>query len=254
MQRLRPKELDAPPPEERRGEMLYRACLGARQVADSRPDGAIARQQPPSDDCREAATASETARTERVLTPPEIAVELSRILAGAELRHAVGGALALGFYTNPRGTLDVDLNVFVDARRPDAALEALAAGGVGLAPAVARAAVRERGELRLDHRGCRVDLFFNSIPLQDKASGRTRLVRLLGASVPILSAEDLIVFKFLYNRHKDLTDVRHVFEVLGDRLEVDYIRAGLIECVGGEDSRLTDFDAILNEAKAVSKS
>ena len=192
------------------------------------------------------------ARTERLLTPPEIAVEFSRILAGAELRHAVGGALALGFYSNPRGTLDVDLNVFADARRPDAALESLAAGGVSLAPAAARAVVRERGELRLDHRGCRVDLFFNSIPLQDKASRRTRPVRLLGASVPVLSPEDLIVFKFLYNRRKDLADIRHVFEALGDRLEVDYIRAGLIECVGDEDSRLICFDAILNEVRAVS--
>ena len=55
MQRLRRKEPDPLPLEERRGEMLYRACLGARQVADSRPDGAVvrARQQPPADDYRE---------------------------------------------------------------------------------------------------------------------------------------------------------------------------------------------------------
>lgn len=190
------------------------------------------------------------ARTDRLLTPPEIAVEISRILAGAELHHAVGGALALGFYSNPRGTLDVDLNVFVDAGRADAALEALVSGGVALERAVAQAAIRERGELRLDHGGCRVGLFFNSIPFQEKASRRTRQVRLLGATVPILSAEDLIVFKFLYNRHKDLTDIRQVFETVGDQLDPDYIREGLIECVGTDDSRLTDFDAILNETKA----
>ena len=190
------------------------------------------------------------ARTERLLTPPEIAVEVSRILAGAELHHAVGGAIALGFYSNPRGTLGVDLNVFVDAGRADPALEALVAGGVALEPAVAQAVIRERGELRLDRGGCRVDLFFNSIPFQDEASRRTRSVRLLGASVPILSAEDLIVFKFLYNRHKDLTDIRHVFEAMGERLDVDRIRADLTECVGADDSRLTDFGAILSEAKA----
>ena len=198
-----------------------------------------------------AAPASEMARTERLLTPPEIAVEISGILAGAELHHAVGGAIALGFYSNPRGTLDVDLNVFVDAGRADAALDALVAGGIALERAVAQTAIRERGELRLDHGGCRVDLFFNSIPFQEKASRRTRQVRLLGATVPILSAEDLIVFKFLYNRHKDLADIRQVFEAVGDQLDPDYIREGLIECVGADDSRLTDFGAILSEAKAV---
>ena len=188
------------------------------------------------------------AGTERLLTPPEIAVELSRILAGAKLHHAVGGALALGFYSNPRGTLDVDLNVFVDAGRADSALDALAAGGVALECADAQAVVRERGELRLDHRDCRVDLFFNSIPFHEKASRRTRRVRLLGESVPILSAEDLVVFKFLYNRYKDLADIRQVFETVGDRLDRGYIRAGLIECVGADDPRLISFNAISNEA------
>ena len=252
MRRPRYKKSDAPPPEEKRGEILYRVCLGARQIADS-TDGAIvhARRPPPADDYRTAAPA--LARMERLPTPPEIAVELSRILAGADLHHAVGGALALGFYSNPRGTLDVDLNVFVDAGRADAALEALAAGGVALERPVAREIIRERGELRLDHRGCRVDLFFNSIPFHEKASRRTRRVRLLGASMPILSAEDLIVFKFLYNRYKDLADIRQVFETVGDRLDRDYIRTGLIECVGAGDSRLIAFDAILNETDAVSE-
>ena len=193
------------------------------------------------------------AGTEQLLTPPEIAVEISRLLTGADLHHAVGGALALGFYSNPRGTLDVDLNVFVDAGRADAALEALADGGVALDRAVARAVIRERGELRLDHRGCRVDLFFNSIPFHDKASRRTRRVRLLGAPVPILSAEDLIVFKFLYNRYKDLADIRHVFETVGDRLDRDYIRAGLIECVGMDDQRMISFEAISSDARAASE-
>ena len=55
MQSLRHKKSDAPPPEEERGEILYRVCLGARQIADSRPDGAVvrARQQPPAHDYRE---------------------------------------------------------------------------------------------------------------------------------------------------------------------------------------------------------
>ena len=193
------------------------------------------------------------AGTEQLLTPPEIAVEISRILTGADLHHAVGGALALGFYSNPRGTLDVNLNVFVDAERADAALEALAVGGVALDRAVARAVIRERGELRLDHRGCRVDLFFNSIPFHDKVSRRMRRVRLLGALVPILSAEDLIVFKFLYNRYKDLADIRHVFETVGDRLDRDYIRAGLIECVGMDDQRMISFEAISSDARAASE-
>ena len=65
------------------------------------------------------------ARVKRPLTPPELAVEVSECLASAGIQHAVGGAIALGFHAEPRGTLDVDMNVFVAADAPEAALQAL---------------------------------------------------------------------------------------------------------------------------------
>ena len=58
------------------------------------------------------------ARAAQDLTPPELAVEVSGFLRAAGIAHAVGGALALGFYAEPRETLDVDLNGFVYADEP----------------------------------------------------------------------------------------------------------------------------------------
>ena len=149
--------------------------------------------------------------------------------------------MAFGFYAAPRGTSDVDLNIFVDADDPGAALEALSAGGVQIEPGAART-IADRGDLFVQHGGCRLDLFFSSIPLQHRAAQRTRQVELLGASVPILSAEDLVVLKLLFNRHKDIVDIEHLIAAVGSELDRTYVRSMLIECVGEDDSRVATLE------------
>lgn len=188
------------------------------------------------------------ARTARNLTPAELAVEISRLLTDAGIGHAVGGALALGFYADPRGTSDVDVNVFLAADQPAVALDALVAGGVELDRKEAAKSIASRGDLFLEHRGCRLDLFFNSIPLHASASQRAHGVNLLGVEVPILSVEDLVVFKLLFNRHKDVVDIEAMVEESGDKLDLQYVRHWLIECVGEDDARVETWNALVRDA------
>ena len=185
------------------------------------------------------------ARAARDLTPPELAVEVSGFLRAAGIDHAVGGALALGFYAEPRGTLDVGLNIFVDADEPGEALDALSAGGVAIDRAHAIATIASQGDLFLRHRGCRLDLFFNSIPFPASVSRRTREVHLLGARVPILAPEDLIVLKLLFHRHKDIVDIERIVAAKGADLDWPYVRRWLIECVGEEDPRMDTLNTVL---------
>ena len=184
------------------------------------------------------------ARSKRSLTPPELAVEVSAWLTDAGIQHAVGGAIAFGFHAEPRGTLDVDMNVFVAADAPEAALQALADQGVRFDFADACQAIASRGDLFIAHQGCRLDLFFNSIPFQEAASHRTKDVTLLGRRIPILSAEDIVVLKLLFNRHKDIVDVERLVEIAAEGLDKGYIRHWLTECVGADDSRVAAWDAL----------
>lgn len=186
------------------------------------------------------------ARPERV-TPPELAVAVSQMLTAAGIAHAVGGALALGFYAAPRATFDVDLNIFVDADEPCNALDALRAGGVEIEPGAVRT-IADRGDLFVEHGGCRLDLFFSSIPLQHRAAQRTRQVELLGTSVPILSAEDMVVLKLLFNRHKDIVDIEHLVAAVGSELDRAYVRSALTECVGEDDLRVTTLERLFGNS------
>ena len=152
----------------------------------------------------------------------------------------------MAFTRSPRGTLDVDLNIFVDAEDPGEALDVLSAGGIALERAHAIATIASRGDLFLRHRGCRLDLFFNSIPFHASAARRTREVSLLGARVPILAPEDLIVLKLLFNRHKDVVDIERIVAA-GSALDWPYIRHWLIECVGEDDARMVALNTLREE-------
>ena len=75
---------------------------------------------------------------------PEKMVTVHQALADAEIHHAFGGALALAWCTQrARGTIDLDVNVFVPPDRSDLE-EMLAAGTLDVAT-VAGVLVRHLG-------------------------------------------------------------------------------------------------------------
>ena len=55
-------------------------------------------------------------------TACSVARRLADVLEAHGIPYAIGGALALGYYTEPRGTVDVDINIFVT---PPHAIDAL---------------------------------------------------------------------------------------------------------------------------------
>lgn len=57
--------------------------------------------------------------------PAELAVRIAQQLEGAGIPYAIGGAIAYGFWGNPRGTRDLDVNLFVSAEHAERALDAL---------------------------------------------------------------------------------------------------------------------------------
>lgn len=92
-------------------------------------------------------------------------------LAAAGVAHAFGGAIALAYCTeDPRGTRDVDINVFVDATAAQPVLDALPPGVA--VPADTAGRIADDGQIRLWWDDTPVDLFFNYAPLHAQAGRR----------------------------------------------------------------------------------
>ncbi len=65
------------------------------------------------------------------------------------------------------------------------------------------------------------------------------------ASLEVLSAEDLAVFKVLFDRPKDWTDLREVLFAQADAFDADYALRWLRRILTPEDERLRRFEALL---------
>ncbi len=132
-------------------------------------------------------------------------------LERAGIPHAVGGAIALGYCTlDPRGTRDVDFNVFVGTER---AREVLAALPEEVEVDSERLERFERdGQVRLRSGATPVDLFLNVLPFHDHVARHVRRVPFEGRTIPILSCTALVVFKAMFDRTRDWADIEAMVE------------------------------------------
>ncbi len=178
------------------------------------------------------------------MNPLELARELADLLEALHVPYAIGGALALGHHTAPRGTKDVDLNVFLAADEVRPVLEALEQAGYELDPELAEQQARERGDLTAYRDDIRVDVFVDSIPLHADARVRRVSVPMLGRPAWVLSAEDLVLFKMLFDRGKDWVDVEHVLAARHGELDAEYVRRQLADHVGEDDHRYARFEQL----------
>ncbi|MEQ9450155.1 MAG: hypothetical protein RJQ07_01105 [Pseudomonadales bacterium] len=156
-------------------------------------------------------------------------------LRTADIPHAFGGALALAWCTHAaRGTIDIDINLFVGADRIDAVLEALPEGVSWNETDYARLQRDLQQRLWWEHTP--LDLFFSSTDYHDQLPARVRWETFADRSVPFLSCLDLAVFKVFFNRTKDWADLEAMREA--DTLDINFVAGVITEYLGADDERL----------------
>ena len=171
----------------------------------------------------------------RRLGLPEKMLAIHAQLRAADIDHAFGGALALAWCTQQaRGTIDLDLNVFVGPDRTDETLAALPAGVV--AGAGERALLVRDGQARLWWGTTPVDVFLNTTPFHAAVASRVRWEPFAGAELPFLACEDLAVFKAFFNRTKDWADLEAMRDA--GTLDVPAVAGVLATHLGGDDERI----------------
>jgi hypothetical protein len=132
-------------------------------------------------------------------------------LAKAGLAHAFGGAIALGYCTlEPRGTRDLDLNVFV---APDRVREVFAALPDGVTVTALNVEQAERdGQVRIWWEDTPIDVFLDVLPLHGEVAREIRRVPFAGDSIPVLGCDALAVFKAMFDRTRDWADIEAMVE------------------------------------------
>jgi hypothetical protein len=132
-------------------------------------------------------------------------------LEHARIPHAIGGAIALGYCTlEPRGTRDLDVNVFVG---PDRVKQVFAAMPAGVAFSGLSLEQAERdGQVRLWWKDTPIDLFFSVLPFHEEVERGVRQVPFEGRTIPVVGCTALGVFKAMFDRPRDWADIEAMVE------------------------------------------
>lgn len=186
--------------------------------------------------------------------PIDVAAVAGRLverLDSAGLSYAFGGAIALGYWAEPRGTVDVDLTLYLDQSDPFDQVDVLEELGCELSRFDAAASIREHGFCRTTFEGTRLDVFLPTIPFYALAKDRRRKVQLNGHTVYVWGPDVLCVFKMMFFRRKDLADVEQVLRLQGRELDRDWIRARMVEIYGARDPRVSQWDELCREVQPI---
>jgi hypothetical protein len=174
-------------------------------------------------------------------TLPEKVVAIHRALEEAKVPHAIGGALALAYYAEPRATADIDVNVFVATERWPQVRDALEPLGVDVT--VDANALERDGQVRLWWGRNAVDLFFSYDEFHEEMRRQARSVPFGEATLPILAPEHLAVCKAMFDRTKDWLDIEQML-VATDPIELAEIERWLRRMAGPDDPRLGKLEEI----------
>lgn len=172
------------------------------------------------------------------------ALQLAQALEQQHHEYALGGAIALGYWAEPRGTIDVDLTLFLPFERPTECTRVLQQIGCELNSAATIESLREHGFCRVAYAHIRVDVFLPTIPFYEAARVRRRRVDLAEQAIMIWDAESLAVFKMMFFRRKDVADVEAIIRVQGKSLDRNWIRQQLVAMYGERDPRIAQWDEL----------
>ncbi len=160
---------------------------------------------------------------------------ISAALEGRRLPFAFGGALALAFCTGrARGTIDIDVNVFVGRDEAGRVLSALC-------PPVSYSdgdlvLLQRDGQIRLRWEQTPVDIFLDTTDFHLQAAQRRQLHEFGGRQLPFLGCSDLAVFKAFFNRTRDWADLEEMIAI--GSLNVDQTIGVLVRYLGADDERV----------------
>ena len=158
---------------------------------------------------------------------------LEDVLEPIGIQRSYGGAIAYNFYGPPRFTQDVDLLILVPDSKMPRMIEAMAGSGfrdgtpqAGIIDLRAVLAdLRSQAHLaRFQYQGVPIEAFVPWHPFHHEVLRRSPIRELGGRQIRIHAAEDLIVFKKIFDRPKDLQDIRAMLLANKGQLDAERIR------------------------------
>lgn len=157
-------------------------------------------------------------------------------LSDEDVRYVVIGGLAVAALGEPRMTADIDVIAFLSDLKAEELILQAKASNFDVDIPVECERLRATGTLRFRQSPFQLDVILASLPFEEGAYARALRGTMFGREVVLPSPEDLILFKVLAGRDKDLADVTGIIRRHRDKLDWTYIEGILRDlCDQAED-------------------
>lgn len=144
-------------------------------------------------------------------------------LEESEMPYLVIGGVAVSVISEPRMTQDIDLIVSIEKQDVRDFLESAMANGFELDIERELQRIEQIGTFRLNRGSFHTDVIIASIPLEESAFARAQKIKLVGKMASFPSPEDLILFKIIVGRDKDILDAKSIVIRHKERIDRKYL-------------------------------
>ena len=182
---------------------------------------------------------------EREPTWDQKVVKLNEVLAERNIPYAFGGAIALNYHREPRSTLDIDINIFLSPEHEDTVLSALGDVYDLDDQGHLRRVLQRDGQARSSWGDTYVDLFLANTDFHTSMAERVEYQPFGETTIPVLSIEDLLICKALFDRSKDWVEIEAVAKTRRGDLDRPYIAGWLDRFLSADDPRRARIAALL---------
>ena len=156
--------------------------------------------------------------------------QLAALFDRLALPYAIMGGIAVRAHGIPRPTYDVDFTLAVPRERLATLFAAIQELGYAIPEQYSRGRVDDVGgmplvkvRLYLEGRGIDADVFLAETDFQQEVLSRRIKAEVEGRRLDVVTPEDLILFKLVASRPRDLIDVQDVLFMQG-QLDEAYLR------------------------------
>lgn len=157
-------------------------------------------------------------------------LKITSLLSKHDIPYMVIGGYAVLYHGEARFTEDIDIVLGVDVDTLDQVLEVIN-GKFEVRTSNPKDFVTQTNVLPLREKesGIKVDLIFSFIPFEREAIRNAETAKIEGEKVQIIKAEDLIIYKLLSGRPKDVEDAKSVFQLNLKDVDTEEIERNISE-------------------------
>ena len=154
--------------------------------------------------------------------------KILKIASKAHIKVMFMGGIAVSVWGEPRTTYDIDAVIGISSSESDKFLLEASKENFTYDKRNPVQLIQKSAFITLAYpvknRKTYVDLFLASDEYQKLALSRRKEINLYGRKIPIISVEDLVLYKLLAGRTKDIDDVREILISQKGKLDMKYMK------------------------------